>query len=237
MDKKQESKIKMARLVSGILAGNEEKIKKIPGLEAAHIKLDQLIENAEKYGQGQLDKGTVQTAQKDDAREILIIEVIKICAALAAFGTSSTDASAKLFKAKYQIKDTVIKRLRDMQLFSFAYQVYSDALPYADKLEPFATSDEVNGLKLKANIFNELLPKRRSQLNASVLSTQNLAETIDSIDELLINTIDVLIKPMEFKDVDLFSSFKNARGLVDAPHRKNKKPEVPSKESTNTEVK
>jgi hypothetical protein len=213
MDKKQEGKIKMARAVSGILEGFEDIVKKIPMLDASHLKLDQLIEDTEKFSQGQLNKGTEHTAQKDSAREILINEGIKICAALAAYATSSTDESAKPLKTKYQIKDTVIKRLRDMQLFAFSYQIYSDALPYVDKLEPFATAEEVKGLKAKADIFNGLLPKRRTQLNNSIRSTQNLAKTIDDIDKLLIDTIDVLIKPWEFKETDFYNSYKSSREI------------------------
>lgn len=156
---------------------------------------------------------------------------------MAAFATSSSDVTVKSLKAKYQIKDTKIKSLRDMQLFTFSYLVYSDALPYAEKMEPFATTEEVKGLKVTADTFNELLPKRRTQLNNSVLSTQNLAETIDNIDKLLIDTIDVLIKPMEFKETDFFNSFKNSRDIVEASYRKNKKPDETTKKAENPDVK
>jgi len=113
----------------------------------------------------------------------------------------------------------------DMQLFSFAYTVYGDALPYAALLEPFVSADEVTELKDLADDFNEALPRQRTQQSKSVLSTQNLEEAVDQIDFLLNDTIDVLVKPWESKEPDFFKAIRNARMIVDAASRKTKKTE------------
>ena len=113
--------------------------------------------------------------------------------------------------------------LRNMQLFSFAYTVYGDALPYEALLEPFVSEDEVTELKDLADDFNEALPRQRTQQSKSVLSTQNLEEAVDQIDFLLNDTIDVLVKPWESKEPDFFKAFRNARMIVDAASRKTKK--------------
>jgi len=70
-----------------------------------------------------------------------------------------------------------------------------------------------------------LLPQKRTQQSKSVLSTQNLEDAIDRIDLLLVDTIDVLVKPWESKEHDFFMAFRNARIIVDAASRKTKKPE------------
>ena len=114
-----------------------------------------------------------------------------------------------------------------MQLFSLAYTVYGDALPYAALLEPFATANEVTALKDMADNFNELLPQKQTQKSKSTLSTQNLEDAVEQIDQLLNETIDILVKPWEFKEPDFYKAYKNARYIVDAASRKVKKTEEP----------
>lgn len=211
MQKSQESKIKMCRAVSGILTGFDEVVQRTPGLNEAHDKLDNLIEETEVHSQKQLDKGTELTTKKKDDRAELEAGIILVCAALAAYGTASADPAIKALKEKYQLSDSDIKKKRDMQLFSFAYTVYGDAQPYAVNLEPFATADEVAQLKTLADTFNESLPKKRLQQNKSALSTQNLEEAIAQIDLLLNDTIDILVKPWERKEPDFYKAYQNAR--------------------------
>jgi len=225
MDKKQEVRIKMSRAVSGILSGFEEVVNKTPGLSAAQNELDYLIGETERHNQGQLQNGMDLTSKKNNARAALNAGTIKICAALAAYATASSDPELKKFKHKYQLTDTEIIKKRDMQLFSLAYMVYGDALPYAELLVPYVEADEVTELKDLADNFNELLPQKRTQQSKSVLSTQNLEDAIGRIDLLLVDTIDVLVKPWESKEPDFFKAFRNARMIVDAASRKTKKPE------------
>ncbi len=108
---------------------------------------------------------------------------------------------------------------------TYAYTLFSDAFPYATQLEPFATADEVNQLKDKADNFNALLPQKRTQVSKSSLSTQNLEEAIAQIDLLLNDTIDILVKPWKTKEPDFFKAYKNARAIVDSASRKTKKPD------------
>lgn len=231
MQKTQESKIKMARATSGILEGFEEIVTRTPGLNAAHLALENLIGETERHNQGQMNKGTEFTAKKKEARLALIPGILKICAALAALGTVSNDPKVRILKEKYQIADSIVKTMRDMPLFTYAYAVYGDALPYASLLEPFATVPEVTELKDLADNFNALLPQKRTQLSKSSLSTQNLEDAIAQIDLLLSDTIDVLVKPWEYKEPDFFKAYTNARIIVDAASRRKS---VSAEETTNT---
>lgn len=231
MQKTQESKIKMARATSGILEGFEEIVTRTPGLNAAHEALENLIGETERHNQGQMDKGTEFTAKKNEARLALNTGTLKICAALAAFATVTTDPKIKILKEKYQIADSEIKKMRDMPMFSYAYTVYGDALPFASLLEPFASAEEVAELKDLADNFNALLPQKRTQLSKSSLSTQNLEDAITQIDLLLSDTIDVLVKPWEYKEPDFFKAYTNARIIVDAASRRKS---VSAEETTDT---
>ena len=228
MQKIQESKIKMSRSVSGILNSYEEIVMRTPGLNAAHDALDNLIAETERYNRGQLDIGAELTAQKNNARLVLETAIIQICAALAAYATVSNEPGVKKLKDKYQVSDSEITKMRDMPLFSYAYTLYDDAKPYATKLEPFATAEDIEQLKEKADNFNALLPQRRVQVSQSSLSTQNLEDAIAQIDLLLNDTMDVLVKPWETKEPDFFKAYKNARAIVDAASRKTKNAEDPT---------
>lgn len=220
MQKSQESKIKMARAVSGILSGNEATVNSTPGLSAATSELNMLIGESESHSQGQMNTGTELTQQKNAARAALETGTLKVCAALAAYATASAEPNVKTLKGKYQVANSEVKKLRDMPLFSYAYTVYGDAQPFATLLEPFASAAEVAELKTLADNFNALLPQKRTQLSISALSTQNLEEAIARIDLLLNDTLDVLVKPWEFKNPDFFRAYTNARIIVDAPSRK-----------------
>lgn len=222
MQKIQESKIKMSRSVSGILTAYEEIVMRTPGLNAAHDALYNLIAETERHTRNQMNKGTEITVLKDNSRLVLENGVIHIGAAFAAFATASDDPAVKIFKAKYQVKDTEIRKMRDMPLFSYSYTLYDDATPFAPQFEPFATVEEVAQLKNKADNFNAFLPQRRTQASKSSLATANLEEAIAQIDNLLNDTIDILMKPWETKEPDFFKAYKNARLIVDAATRKTK---------------
>lgn len=228
MQKIQESKIKMSRSVSGILTSYEEIVMRTPGLNAAHDALANLIGETERHNRGQLNNGTELTTQKKDSRLVLETGAIHIGAAMAAYATASNDPALKKLKDKYQVKDTEIKKKRDMQLFSYAYSLYDDATPFSANLEPFASAEEVAQLKDKADNFNALLPQRRTQVSKSSLSTQNLEDAIAQIDNLLNDTIDILMKPWENKEPDFFKAYKNARVIVDAATRKTKEDAKPT---------
>ena len=230
MRKRQESKIKMARATKGILAGNEEIVAGTPGLAEATETLAGLVEETEYHSQGQLNTGSEFTALKNQTRTALTVATLKVCAALAAHATVSTDPTVKLLKTKYQVADTDVSKLRDMPLYTYASTVFTDASPLAEQLMPFASAEEVAGLKTLADSFNALLPQKRTQQSKSSLSTQNLEEAIARIDVLLNDTIDVLVKPWEYLEPDFFRAYTNARIIVDAPSRKSNggNPEPPA---------
>ncbi|MFN8255693.1 MAG: hypothetical protein U0W24_08400 [Bacteroidales bacterium] len=220
MNKNQEAKIKMANTVSGILTAFDTKVKNIPGLTEKHAELDALIDDSQKFSQAQLDNGIELTRKKNILRGELENATIKLSAALAAFATSSGNPEIQSLKLKYQMTDSKILKLRDLQLFALAYKIYGDALPHAALLEPFASQAEVNGLKEKADNFNEALPKKREKKGHAVLSTQSLVETIEKIDDLLRNFMDVLVKPLEHTEPEFYRSYEHARNIVEIAGRK-----------------
>lgn len=230
MQKRQESKVKMARATKGILTGNEEIVTGTPGLAEATETLSGLVEETEYHSQGQLNTGSEFTTLKNETRTALTMATLKVCSALAAHATVSADPAVKLLKAKYQVADTEVKKLRDMPLFTYASTVYADASPVAELLAPFAVGEDVTSLKTLADSFNALLPQKRTQQSKSSLSTQNLEEAIARIDVLLNDTIDVLVKPWEYLEPDFFRAYTNARIIVDAPSRKSNggNPEPPA---------
>ncbi len=227
MQKTQESKVKSARATLGILTGNEEIVAATPGLAAATESLAILVEETAIQSQGQMNTGTEFTKRKNDARAALTVAVIKVCAAVAAHATVSEDPAVKLLKTKYKVTDTEVKRMRDMPLVTFAKTIFTDASPLAELLAPFATEEDVVGLRDLADNFNALLPQKRTQQSKSSLSTQNLEDLISRIDLLLYDTIDVLVKPWEFINPDFFGAYTNARIIVDAPSRKSTNPTEP----------
>ena len=220
MQRIQESKIKMCRSVSGILTVYNGLVGITPGLTAAHIDLDHWIAETERHNRGQLNSGAELTVRKNEVRILLEDAIIQIGSSFVAYLTTVEDPVIKLFKDKYQVKDNEIRKKREMQLFAYAYMLFDDLTPFITFLEPFTTADEIRELKDKADNFNALIPVKRTQVNKTALSTQNLEEAIDKINLLLNDTLDILVKPWKEKEPDFYNSYKNARIIVDAGFRK-----------------
>jgi hypothetical protein len=225
MNKKFISKIKMARSVSGILDSFPDIETQTPGLESAHNELDDRIAETAKYQQDQSNKGTEITTMKNEVRKALELIYRKISSSFVAFSIVSTDVKVKALGKKHDIPKSDVTHFSETELFSRAYVLYSDVLPYADKLLPHATLTDVDNLKATADDFNVYLPKKRTQIGKTMVATQNIEEAVEKIDFLLKETIDKLVKPWEFSASDFFKAFKNARVLEDPGYRKVKKEE------------
>jgi hypothetical protein len=227
MDKKQNSKIKMFGSVSGILDSNETIVEKTPGLKAAFDLLVAYLAAADRYIQLQGETGKEVTQEKVKVRKDLETAFINVKGAIRAYAVNATDPAEKLFKAKYKYADSTVEKFVDRILFAQAYLLYSDANPIAAKLVPFATQADVTSLKTLADDFHALLPKKREKVSVSAVSTSNLADTLDKIDELLEDTIDVLVEGLRFVEADFYNTYQNAKVIIDAPTYKKEKPENP----------
>lgn len=225
MNKKFISKIKMARSVSGIIDSFPDIEAQTPGLQSAHEELDDRISDTEKYQRDQSNKGTEITTMKNEVRKALELIYRKISSSFVAFSIVSADVKVKALGKKHDISKSDVTHFTETELFARAYVLYGDVLPYADKLLPHATADDVDGLKETADDFNIYLPKKRTQVGISMVATQNIEEAVEKIDLLLKETIDKLVKPWEFSASDFFKAFKNARVLEDPGYRKVKKDE------------
>lgn len=210
----------MARATSGVLESNNGIVARTPGLNDAILTLNDLIAEIGGHSTEQMKKGAELTKLKKEARTAFVTGILKIRAAVSAYATASTDPEVKKLKEKYQGPDSEVKRMRDMPLFSYGYLVYGDAASFATQLDPFATEAEVVELKDLADNFNASLPQKRTQLTKSSVSTQNLEEALTRIDSLLNDTIDVLVKPWEYKEPDFFKVYTNARIIVNTASRK-----------------
>jgi hypothetical protein len=77
-------------------------------------------------------------------------------------------------------------------------------------------------LETLADSFNLLLPQKRNKVNVSSVSTQNLAEAIDKIEELFDTKMDKIVEGIRFTYPDFYKAYQNARDIIDPPHRKAK---------------
>jgi hypothetical protein len=226
MNKKFISKIKMARSVSGILDSYPDIEARSPGLEKAHDELDARISETAKYQQDQSNKGTEITVMKNNVRKTLEILIRKVASAFVAFSIISEDVKVKALGKKHDLNKSDVSHHLETELFSLAYVIYGDVLPYAGNLLPHATADDLVKLKETADDFNIYLPKKRTQTGISMVATKNIEEAVEKIDDLLNETIDKLVKPWEFSESDFFKAYKNARKHEDPGYRKEKKDET-----------
>lgn len=209
----------MSRAVTKTLDNNSPIVVTIPGLSEALTKLKKRQADVQTHSQGQAMDTSGPTTQKNIIREQLVLLILKVCSAMLAIATNSSDT---LLKMKFNFKKSDFPRMRDQDLYTTASNVYTNALPYTERVTPFATSEDIAQVKALADEFFALLPVNRTLTTQGATSTANLHDTIDSIMELITDTIDPLMKPTEFSHPDFYRDYRNARKLVDHGSRSSK---------------
>jgi len=194
-------------------------VETIPGLSKANTKLKGLQMDGQVYNQSQEADTTGVTAEKNIVRGTMEVAMRKVCTAMIAYATNEDNMQ---LKAKFSYSKGDFGQMRDQDIHTTASNIYDNALPYADKIGPFATAEDIATVKALADRFIALLPMHRTLTSKGATSTINLQGTIDSIMALITGTIDPLMKPMEFTQPTFYRDYMNARKIVNHGSRSSK---------------
>lgn len=219
MNKLQLSHLNMSRAVDSIFDNYSSIIATTPGLSNAIAKLKMLNNDVETHSLSQTKTTMGSTAEKNSVREMLTLIAIKICAAIVAFATNTNNTS---LKTQFKLKKGDFAKMRDHDLYTNAINIHASANEHGENLAPFATPEDIVQIKQLADQFYVLLPMNRALTSKGATTTANLQSTIDGIMDLITNTIDPLMNPLEFSQPSLYRDYKNARKLVDHGTRKSK---------------
>jgi hypothetical protein len=226
MNKVQLNHHNMFRTVDGTFDHHSAEVEATPGLKEAAVRLKGLNIDVESYNLKQVKRNTGVTAEKNAIRELLIPVTAKTCAAIVAYATNTNNTN---LKTQFKYKKGDFSKMRNQDLYTNAINIYNNALVHGQKLAPFATTDDIAKIKELADQYHALLPQNRTLTSQGVTTTANLQGTINTIMDLITNTIDPLMSPLEYSHPDFYRDYKNARKIVDhgsrSKHTDDDKPE------------
>jgi hypothetical protein len=163
------------------------------------------------------------TTNKTQLREKVINGILPFSAALMAYATSINDVTLKT-KANYTVSE--LKTVADPVLYDIGVLLVGLANPIRTNLTKYFVGDaEFTVMDSLLTTFKSAISKRRVAISESKVSTGNIGDVFKSLDKLLKDEIDALMRPFQFTQPDFYNAYKNARIIVNYSGRGKDKPD------------
>jgi hypothetical protein len=212
MTTNQDQKLSMYQTVRDFLIPNEGITKDLPNFAESFSVLLSTIKEIRNVSEIQKDINTGVTKGKKELRE----KLIKIAAdnsrritALAKFSNNS----GLLDKIRFSISDLV--KMQDNALKDYAQIIYAKAEANMEALAGYGVTQETQKSLLETiNAYETSLTKPRVGILGKAQATSKLASLFDTAEAALEN-MDISIGLIRLTQVDFFTSYRNARKLID----------------------
>jgi hypothetical protein len=223
MNDRQNAKIAMYQTVYNTCARYASVYVKVPafvtGLDALNSGI-MSIREVEKQQADALSKGV--TLEKMGVEEALVLSLLKISGALYVY---AFEADNKELAAKVDMNKTQLFRMENNTLLVTAGEIASKAAEAGEALVDYGVGTaELTELAERTATFEALIVKPRTVIGEHKLHTSNLTRVFAETDSVLYDKLDKLINLFKVSEPDFYTSYKNARNVINTSVRK-KKPE------------
>jgi hypothetical protein len=221
MNDRQNAKITMYQTVYNTCAGYASVYVKVPAFMNSLDALNRGIMNireVEKQQVNALSKGV--TLEKTDVEEALVLSLLKISGALYvyAFETGNKDLAVKT-----DMNKTQLYRMENNTLLVTAGEIASKAAETGEALAEYGIGTaELTELAERTAAFEALIVKPRTVIGEHKLYTSNLTKLFAETDSVLFDRLDKLINLFKVSEPDFYTSYKNARNVINTSARKKK---------------
>ena len=212
MNKSQINKYRMASAVDLVLSNHATLLEGAAELAAGHLKLKQILGKIGEFRQVQEADTKGLTVRKSELRKNVNKGIGQLSAALVAHATATGDAELRI-KANYT-KSELLKAA-DPILYDIGILLHGLATPIKEELVKYSISEQM--LADTADLldrFKQSIPQRRVANNVSKVSTSNINEAFESLNQLLKEIIDIHMEPFYYTQPDFYGEYKNARKIV-----------------------
>jgi ribosomal protein L17 len=213
LNKKQENKMSMYEAVTSLLDANSTIISTLAALVDIKDEFGSLIVQIKSKGSEKRDstKGKVQT--KNEAEDALVNKLLEIGAPLYSYARRTKNNT--LIEI-CNISETGLKRLRDTELESKANSIHAGANEHIADLGDYGiTAAAVTDLSNLINSFHLALGDRESSAAVKTGATKTLAELFKQADDVLYNSMDMLIENYRMTQTDFYQKYLAARVIKD----------------------
>jgi hypothetical protein len=221
MNDRQNAKITMYQTVYNTCAGFDSVYAKAPAFTNALSALNRgiaQIREVEKQQSYALSKGV--TLEKTDVEDALILSLVKVGGALYvyAFETGNKDLAIKT-----NLNKTQLFHLEDNALLVTAREIASKVAEAGEALADYGIgAEELTELAERMAAFESLIVKPRTIIGEHKRHTTNLTRLFAETDSVLYDKLDRLINLFKTSHPDFYTSYKNARNVINTSARKRK---------------
>lgn len=214
----QINKLRMYQATMLVLSNYSELYAGVAPLVQASQKLTAAVNSIEENRQVQELATSGLTREKEDLKERLTTQVLKVSAALVAYATSVGNEDLKT-KAHY--KPSRLSVASDPVLADIAGLIANLVVPYIDELSIyFVDQAAVDLLNQYIDEFRLAIPQNRVATSSRKNSTKNLNLLFQSTNKLLKEELDLLMLPFQYSQPDFYDQYRNARIIVDYTGRR-----------------
>ena len=213
MDKRFENKLIMLKAVLSLLQQNQSLWQDAAPLAAVYADLKELVAQIEKLKLFTTQSNSGLVAAKQNLQEMLINQAFELASMLFAFARRNNDA---VLQAKVDFTISQLRNLRDDELATKCLSVLALGQSNdAALVEYGSTSEKLNQFGELTNQYVEQLPNRRVTVSERKMANEKIKNLLA---EALLATTEQLDRQMvRFKSeqADFYTSYQNARKVVD----------------------
>lgn len=226
------NKLEMYRTVREILDANATSWEGIPKLVSKVSEFKDKISVLEQLSEvhGKITTGV--TEARTEFKEDLVTRALKVSAALYVFANDSKNPE---LKDNVSITRTQISKFGKGKTIELLDRIILEANSHIDELGDFGiTQDLIADLKNRREILVAMETRTRTVIIDRMNHSKSIKATIDSIDKLLKDGIDMLIKQNSEMFGELVGVYSKARSVMNYGTR-HKKPGFPEYGSENVD--
>ena len=224
MNRNQINKSRMYGSVDLILDQHASLFAQLEPLVNAQQQLKQGIVLIGDYRQVQEANTTGLTREKVQLRSDLIKSILQFSAALKSYAIANKNNE---LKAKSDYSDSDLNRCPDPRLYDIGVLLLGLTAPLNGGLTNYFIGEtELKEMDRLLAAFRLSIPQRRAATSKSKVSTVNIREVFNGLDQLLNDQIDVFMHLFRFSQPDFFNAYRNSRSIVDYAGHGATKPKV-----------
>lgn len=181
----------------------------------------------------QSKKTTGTTRNKKQQRTALANALISLTGPLAAYARQKQNNE---LLADVYMSLSAIKQLRDSNLKDYATSIYNFTQTYLTTLQADygVTPNDVSNLATQQTLFDGLIASPRTRKTITKNATTRLVDLLENARNTL-ETLDDLIAPYINKNIDFYTTYHNARSIIDL-HGKVTHRSKPDEDSADTQA-
>lgn len=213
MDKRLDNKLTMVKAVTGLLSQNEALLQGNAPLSAAASELLEIVGEIDATRQATLVNSSGLITEKENLQVSLIEATYEVSSMLYAYAERSGN---KILRASVDFPISDLKKLRDGELNVNCKKILELANSNAGALIDYGITEEKRvALANRIAQYEQQLPTHRITVSERKTANDKMKKLIKQASDMVADQLDRLMVRYKTEHPDFYSSYLNARKIVD----------------------